>query len=80
MRQILRPEDSAARDAPDAAETYKSRRCKRPLPLATDVVGLVGEDGWDSAVGRRTDEEAAEVLGTHVVDPSLRREKCSCQW
>lgn len=80
MRQILRAEDGAARDATDAAETDKSRRCKRALPLAANIVGLVGENGWDSAVGGRTDEEAAEVLGTDVIDPALRREKCSCQW
>lgn len=63
---ILLPEDSAAHDATDAAGADQGRRSKSALPLAADVVGLVGEDARHVGVGGRRGEEDAEVTDSDV--------------
>ena len=60
-RRILGPEDRPPADAADPAESDKHRRAEGALPLAADVVGLVGEGGWDIGVCACGDEEDAEV-------------------
>ena len=60
-RRILGPEDRPPADTADAPESDKHRRAEGALPLAADVVGLVGECGGDIGVCARGDEEDAEV-------------------
>lgn len=54
-------------NATNTTSTDEGSRAKGTLPLATDVVGLVGEDGWDVGVGTDGGEEDTEVTGGLVL-------------
>lgn len=61
MGRVLASEDERAGDAADAAKHDKGGRAKGALPLAADVVGLVGQGGRDVGVGAGGDEKDAKV-------------------
>lgn len=68
-------------DTTDSTETDESGRAESALPLSTDVVGLVSENGWDVGVGTDGGEENTEVTGTLVLSETQdwetdKAEKC----
>lgn len=58
---------TGSNDTTDSTETDESGRAESTLPLSTDVVGLVSENGWDVGVGTDSGEENSEVTGTLVL-------------
>ena len=68
VREWLRlGELTGSDDTTDSTETDESGRAESTLPLSTDVVGLVSENGWDIGVGTDGGEENTEVTGTLVL-------------
>lgn len=61
-------EDGVVCDVIDVVEIDKSCRCKCVFLLVVNIVGLVGENGWDFVVGGCIDEEVVEVFGIDVID------------
>lgn len=61
VRSVLESENQAACDTTDTTETDQGRTAEGALPLATDVVGLVGHGGRDVRVGTSGDQEDGEV-------------------
>ncbi len=64
--RILLSENGRSDDTTDATEADESSRAKSTLPLSTDVVGLVSQDGWDVGVGTDGGQEDTKVASTVV--------------
>ena len=65
-RRILAPKNQTPRNAANATKPHQTRRAKRPLPLAPDIVGLVRHGGGNVGIRARGDEEDAEIAGAGV--------------
>jgi hypothetical protein len=64
--EVRDSEDGAANDAANATEANEGCRAKGSLPLPTDVIGLVGQNGWDVSVATDGSEEGTEVADAIV--------------
>ena len=69
-RLVLLTEDQTASNTTDTAEPDHGGAAKGTLPLAAEVVGLVGHDSGDVAVGAGGDEEDTKVADSVVRVPS----------
>jgi hypothetical protein len=67
-RSILVAEDGRTYNSTDTTSSNESSGCKSTLPLAADVVGLIGQDAWHVGVARSCGEEDSEVAGKMSVD------------
>ncbi len=61
IRGIKLPKDETSSDAADSAETDHGGAAESALPLAADVVGLVGHHGGHIGIGSCGHEEHTEV-------------------
>lgn len=59
--RVLGPEDQTTGDTTDTAEANQGRATEGSLPLAADVIRLVGHGGWDVGVCSGRDEEDTKV-------------------
>lgn len=64
---ILGPEYRASNNTTNTTEAYESCRAKRPLPLPSDIVGLVCQHGGHVRVGADCGEEDSEITDAVVV-------------
>lgn len=65
--RILRAENSSSDNATDTSGTDKSRRAQSSLPLASDVVGLPGENSWHIGVTGGDGDKDTKVANCDVV-------------
>lgn len=68
LRFVLLAKDRAADDASDSSRADECRRAQCSLPLATDVVGLPGEDAGDVGIASGRGNEHAKVTNTNILD------------
>jgi hypothetical protein len=66
-RLVLVSEHSATNNAADAASADQSGRAQSALPLATDVVRLVGEHTGDVGIASDSGDKGAEIADTIVL-------------
>lgn len=76
---VLTSENQTASNAANAAKSDQRGTAESTLPLAANVVGLVGHDLWDVAVGASTGEKDAKVASSHAVGPAHNGQTNDCE-
>ena len=69
-------EHSATNNAADATSADQSGGAQSALPLATDVVRLVGEHAGDVGIASDSGDKGAEIADAVVLREAEKRETC----